>query len=238
MRIQIAGSTNSGSTAETRVFAARASNAWKRLHSEFMSLREEEDRLVHQRTIEDRLYAYFTCQDSGEIGGCWWEGITSERLAARFELLGTEGGIALGAPRDTSPLNYWLACLLVDLRAHKSNHLRMYNESTGHIERLLEVSALFCTRLERRSLEGAANTVAASESPVLDESTDERSARRCAVVMPILRSKNWTRCRWVTEAGVSKNSVYDYLSGKRNLSPANLKALAEVLGLRPEEFPD
>jgi transcriptional regulator with XRE-family HTH domain len=58
------------------------------------------------------------------------------------------------------------------------------------------------------------------------------------VVTPILTSKRWTRGKWAAKAGVSKNSVYGYLTGKRNLSFENRRALAEVLGLTPEELPD
>jgi len=58
------------------------------------------------------------------------------------------------------------------------------------------------------------------------------------VVTPILASKRWTRGHWATKAGVGKNSVYEYLNGKRNLSLANRQALAEELGLKPEDLPD
>jgi len=57
-------------------------------------------------------------------------------------------------------------------------------------------------------------------------------------VTPILASKRWTRGHWATKAGVGKNSVYEYLNGKRNLSLANRQALAEELGLKPEDLPD
>jgi hypothetical protein len=63
-------------------------------------------------------------------------------------------------------------------------------------------------------------------------------AARQTVVMPILASKGWTRCKWATKAGVSKNSVYDYLDGERKLSVANRRALAEVLELKPDDLPD
>ena len=64
------------------------------------------------------------------------------------------------------------------------------------------------------------------------ESVDQRAKRRCAVVMPILCSKGWSRCKWATRAGVSKNSVYEYLSGDRELSTANRVALAQELGVK------
>jgi hypothetical protein len=61
---------------------------------------------------------------------------------------------------------------------------------------------------------------------------------RQEVVMPRLREKRWKRGRWVTESGVSKNSVYEYLEGKRTLSVENRKAMAEALDLKPEDLPD
>ena len=56
--------------------------------------------------------------------------------------------------------------------------------------------------------------------------------------MPILKSKRWTRGKWATVAGVGKNSVYEYLEGKRSLSVANRQAMAEALGLTSEDLPD
>ena len=61
---------------------------------------------------------------------------------------------------------------------------------------------------------------------------------RCDVVEPLLKQKRWTRGKWVTEAGVGKNSVYEYLDGKRKLSAENRKAMAEALGVSPEQLPE
>jgi len=69
------------------------------------------------------------------------------------------------------------------------------------------------------------------------DGVQERAERRRAVVMPILAKKNWKRGKWATKAGVGKNSVYGYLNGSRSLSDANRKAMAEVLGLKPEQLP-
>jgi hypothetical protein len=151
-------------------------------------------------------------------------------------LLATEGGVALGVPRGTSPLTYWFDRFLLDLRANKSDHLHMYSDSAGFVERLLEASVLYSVRLARRSLEGSAADTAATLS-VAGESVDERSERRGAMVMPMLRAQGWSRSRWAAQAGVSKNSVYGYLSGERNLSIENRQALAEELGLKPEGVP-
>lgn len=79
--------------------------------------------------------------------------------------------------------------------------------------------------------------------PTTDSATDQdqwaaRAEARAAVVMPILTAKQWTRGKWATEAGVGKNSVYEYLDGKRKLSKENRQAMAEVLGIKPEDLPD
>jgi hypothetical protein len=67
----------------------------------------------------------------------------------------------------------------------------------------------------------------------------ERGARRKAVVDPILKQKRWKRGRLVTESGVGKATVYGYLDGTRSkIAEENRKALADCLGLKPEELPD
>jgi len=71
------------------------------------------------------------------------------------------------------------------------------------------------------------------------EAIAERAARRQAVVNPILKQKRWKRGRLATEAGVGKNSVYDYLDGTRaTITDENRKAIADALGLRSEQLPD
>jgi lambda repressor-like predicted transcriptional regulator len=77
----------------------------------------------------------------------------------------------------------------------------------------------------------------AQARPELRGFTERAKARR-AFVMPRLESKGWSRCKWAIEAGVSKNSVYEYLDGRRELSKANRRALAEVLGLQPRDLPE
>jgi len=64
------------------------------------------------------------------------------------------------------------------------------------------------------------------------------SRRRSEIVLPRLKDKRWTRLKWATKAGVGKNSAYAYLNGERNLSADNRQAMAEVLGLRPDQLPE
>jgi hypothetical protein len=126
-------------------------NPWKQLGDQFKALMEEEDRLAHERISGERCYAYVACGQSGE-SSYWVEGIAAERLQARFELVATEAGIALGCPPGTSPQTYWLNRLFLDLSANDSNFSRMYG-ANGVIERLFEASNMYCTRLDRRELE-------------------------------------------------------------------------------------
>lgn len=75
-----------------------------------------------------------------------------------------------------------------------------------------------------------------NEEPALVE---KRALRRRSIVMPILQKKGWTQNRLVSEAGVGKNSVYDYLNGTRGqITPQNRDAISEALGLGPEELPE
>ena len=67
----------------------------------------------------------------------------------------------------------------------------------------------------------------------------ERARRRQVVVNPILEQKRWRPGRLATEAGVGKNSVYEYLDGTRaRITDANREAIAQALDLKPEQLPD
>ena len=83
----------------------------------------------------------------------------------------------------------------------------------------------------------ATSSVAACVASKEQSQSEVADARR-KVVMPILESWGWTRCKWAIKAGVGKNCVYEYLEGKRNLSIDNRKALAEELNLSPEALPE
>lgn len=73
----------------------------------------------------------------------------------------------------------------------------------------------------------------------LEETPQDRARRRLAVVMPILARKHWKPGRLVTEAGVGKGSVYEYLDGTRkSITGENRKAIADALGIKPEDLPE
>jgi hypothetical protein len=71
-----------------------------------------------------------------------------------------------------------------------------------------------------------------------NHSQSELAATRQRVIMPILKRKRWTRGKWATQAGVGKNSIYEYLDGTRNPGNDNRQAMADALSLKLEELPE
>jgi hypothetical protein len=66
----------------------------------------------------------------------------------------------------------------------------------------------------------------------------EKAAERQAVIDPKLKQKGWKPHKWAAVARVSKNSVYGYRDGKRNLSSENRTAMAAALGLTADALPE
>jgi hypothetical protein len=160
-------------------------NPWKKLHNDFDALKEAEDGIARERVPAAHCYAYVTFSESGEVG-CWVEDVPSESLGARFDLAASEAGLALGCPQGTPPKDYWLSRMVLDLRENGSEHLRMYGSPAGMIERLFEASAIFCSRLEQRALESPADLAAKLAASPVEESIDERSARRFTVIQSLV----------------------------------------------------
>jgi hypothetical protein len=79
---------------------------------------------------------------------------------------------------------------------------------------------------------------ALESGPGHSSKTAEKAASRSSVVSPILAAKRWTPNRWASEAGVGKNCAYEYLAGTRDLSDDNRRAMAQELGLKPEQLPN
>jgi hypothetical protein len=109
------------------------------------------------------------------------------------------------------------------LRSHLSNRLAFW-EAKAH-RRLAEQT-------------GEPGTPGLDMTADKDSSPSSRGQARQAIVMPILKSKRWTRGKWATKAAVGKNSVYEYLDGRRTLSASNRNAMAEALGLKPTGLPE
>ena len=214
-------------------------------HGKFKALMEEEDRIVPQRLLKEGCYLVVAHPEPPRFD-CWAVNMATESLEAEFVLLATKAGMALSPPLGTSPFDHWLRCLFLDSRANHRELIRIRTDTGCVIERLLEASVHFSARLDCRALamscedsrfgrRASQPRTAVKENQAIEaaeeESVLERSERRSAVVMPMLRSRRWTRSRWAARAGIGKNSVYEYLKGARNLSPENRQALAEELAL-------
>ena len=81
----------------------------------------------------------------------------SENLRAQFELLASQGGIALGPmPRGATPLRYWLHRLYQHLHENRSNLSRFFISSDIEapvIDAVCEASTTLCLRLQKRALD-------------------------------------------------------------------------------------
>jgi len=91
--------------------------------------------------------------------GLWvLSGGASEGLRARFEALATRAGVALDPPQGTTPRDFWLHRLFLDLRENNSDELFAADDKGGIICHVCEASAVFCSRLEKKALETSAST--------------------------------------------------------------------------------
>jgi hypothetical protein len=181
------------------------------------------------------------------------------QITSEFRDIATQGAFALACPPDLDPVAFWLFCLAQNLFGSSAREIAGEiigdPETGGFVQDLLASSLAFCSRLaadSERSMRSHAQPVGGDEVEPQHCSVATRVARgqkdglnvteaadrRKAVVKPRLDDRVWSTCRWATEAGVSKNSAYEYLKGKRRLSKDNRTAMAQVLGLNPEHLPE
>lgn len=130
---------------------------WQRLHAEFEAISIEEQKELRNTRQDRGLHAFddFKNAASSEFGD-WmlYEG-PNESLRARFEVLATCAGIALGSSQGTKPIDFWFSRLYLDLMENRSKHLRFATKKgeDGIIEFVCAASAIFCARLEKDALE-------------------------------------------------------------------------------------
>lgn len=103
-------------------------------------------------------YGPFCVIESPECGLWVLSDCINENFRETFQTLGTRVGVVLGSPNGTDPLYFWLHRLILDLRANNSSLL--FGEEKGDdgiILRICEASAIYCSRLERKSLKKSAD---------------------------------------------------------------------------------
>jgi hypothetical protein len=77
----------------------------------------------------------------------------SDNFEARFRVLASRAGIALGCPKGTVQEDFWLHRLYLDMLENNSEQLFAASREGGIIVRVCVASATFCARLERQALE-------------------------------------------------------------------------------------
>jgi hypothetical protein len=169
----------------------------------------------------------------------WLDTLRSEKrgvvVESSSEGIGIEGGPSK-RPRGAISLDIgWLVPASRTKAKAGKPAATSFSASHERIQHLFRTSANYCLDLRSRS---AAPQPSATPQPSRSDLAQDKSRKRRDIVMPILDRKRWKRGRWATEAGVGKNCVYDYLAGKRNLTDDNRDAMAEALGLKPEELPE
>lgn len=117
---------------------------------------------------------------------------------------------------------------------------QVYPSREGSIEDLCLASAAACKRLAREETRDRhkQRLKHAGSAQATRGISQNRAKRRQDVINPILQRKRWTRGRLVTQSGVGKATVYEYLDGTRaSISKANRQALAEELDLTSDQLP-
>jgi hypothetical protein len=203
---------------------ASAMNPWKQIGDKFKTLMEEEDLLARERILGERCYVYVACGQSGESS--WAEGFATESFQARFELVATEAGVALGCPPGTSPETYWLNRLRLELIATDSDFSHMYDGANGVIERLFEASNIFCLRLDRRELEktlipedGADSS--ATHASFAGENTEKGALglapvrdRLLELLAMIVNRKAITLEAWASDHKLGRTTLFDWKASR------------------------
>jgi hypothetical protein len=131
-----------------------AAQLWRELHSEFKVLAAEELRKDPGNKY-DRWLRALVSGDEAADRFCSLDGGVDEGFVARFEALATRAGVLLGKRFGSSKASeVWVRSLFVNLFEHKSRELfAATREKGGVIRRVCEASAIYCSRLEKESIE-------------------------------------------------------------------------------------
>jgi hypothetical protein len=249
------------SSSRPKAAASSLENAgfWRARRAEFDALLSRQREILKLETRDEWLKAYCDFSaEHGEFGRCRVQGGLDGRLISDFDDIATQAAKGLGCPPGVNPLTFWLYNLAQDLLRSSNPQIRHEfspgGEWGGYIQGLLESSAGYCSRLaaiaERQANDGRLPSAQQQRDTSLkSEATKdleknavevaERATKRQEVVNQILQTKRWKRGRLATEAGVGKNSVYEYLDGTRaKITDENRKAIAQALDLKPEQLPD
>lgn len=252
------------------IIELRASE-WQGFHERFMQLAKGEEQIERAAPKDRLLRAYCTYKEHPEVWekgkpeqglvsllktpecGVWMlsDGV-SENFAERFQTLAARAGLALGSPKDTDPVDFWLHHLFLNLRENNSDQLFAASAEGGMILRVCEASATFCARLERKAVTGEVRLKTDGEQA--ESSCVQNNAKstqdvenkfinaatgntREAFLRPILDKKGFSVHDWARRANVDFHTADNYLKGKTKPYPDTLKKLADALGTEVEKLP-
>ena len=127
---------------------------WANLGGEFAALADREAKAFPNVTNDQLLHAHGNYTIGLGNVGTWTLVGSSESIRVDFERQAARAGIALKSPSSTSPVDFWLHRLFVDLLENRSKNLFCAHKgSGGMIKNLLQASVTYCARLERIALE-------------------------------------------------------------------------------------
>ncbi|HEY1804907.1 MAG TPA: hypothetical protein VGG45_10530 [Terracidiphilus sp.] len=100
----------------------------------------------------------------------------------------------------------------------------------------LEIRREMRAGVDRPSASPIPSSSSVAQEPVPDAPSN-LSAKRKAVVEPLLGERGWSSLEWASHSSVSYHTAADYLAGKRSQYRSTRKKLAESLGLSVQQLP-
>ena len=127
------------------IAAGKNSELWRRFGTEFQQLHKAEVDLLNGQKEDRRFRALVGFTDPAFPFGRWQiYSCIDELIKSQFTDLATRIGIALDAPKDIPPLDYWLYHVWVVLRWKAPGALYLASDEGGFILDILEGSAICC----------------------------------------------------------------------------------------------
>lgn len=156
------------------VSTASKASTWQGLHIQFDRLGQEELTFVRGKLKDHflRAYADYRTAENPEYGDWTLSEGPNEGFRARFEILATRAGVALGSTQRKQALDCWLHHVFMNLLDRKSKLLVAAAKGEGGIIlRACEASAIYCSRLEKRALESGTDDGRENESAAIERAS-------------------------------------------------------------------
>jgi hypothetical protein len=125
---------------------------WHGLREKFRTLADEEAKLAPSNVPQPWLRAFGDYKGESSSGQWLLSAGVNEYLREHFEVEATRAGIALGSAVEGEPLSVWLHHLYSHLLENKSKLLIAASKEGGTIIKVIEASAIYCTRMEKLAI--------------------------------------------------------------------------------------